>query len=63
MIKNCSLKKCISKKYHNITPSKKYLNIALSKNAFQNCYKLSIKNENQNPVGLKNTRYVNYVKK
>ena len=51
MIKNCSLKKCISKKYLNITP-KKYRNIAPSKNVFQNCYKLSIEN--------KKSRYVNY---
>ena len=29
------------------------LKIAPSKNAFQNCYKLSIGNRNQNPVGLK----------
>ena len=29
------------------------LKIAPSKNAFQNCYKLSIGNKNKNPVGLK----------
>ena len=45
MIKNCSLKKCISKKYLNITPQKKYRNIAPSKNVFQDCYKLSIENK------------------
>ena len=52
MIKNCSLKKRISRKYPDIITSKKYLNIAPSKNVFQNCYKLSIEN--------KNTRCVNY---
>ena len=47
-IQNYSLKKCISKTMSNCP-----LKIALSKNAFQNCYKLTIGNENQNPVGLK----------
>ena len=64
MMKNCSFKKCISK----LLFQKKCLNIAPSKNAFQkniskllpqkiaafqNCYKLSIGNKNQNPVALK----------
>ena len=51
-------KTALSKKYLNIAPSKKCIlkkhsKIAPSKNAFQDCYKLSIGNKNQNPVGLK----------
>ena len=42
--------KNVFQKKNYITPQ--YLNIALSKNVFQNCYKLGIKN--------KNTRCVNY---
>ena len=43
-------KNVFQKKKIYLTPQ--YLNIAFSKNVFQNCCKLSIKN--------KNTRYVNY---
>ena len=67
MIKNCSLKKYISKllfeKNTKILLSQKnvfqkhmsncLLKIAPSKNGFQNCYKLNIGNKNQNPVCLK----------
>ena len=65
--KIASLKKYLTialsqKKYSKIVPSKNVfqkhmsncpLKIALSKNAFQNCYKLSIENKNQISVGLK----------
>ena len=50
--KNCSIKKCISKSHVKLP-----LKIAPPKNAFQNCYKLSIGNKNKNLVGLK---YVDY---
>ena len=81
MIKNCSLKKFISKllfqnnisillsqknvfqkNIPKLTPSKNVfrkhmsnrpLKIATSKNAFLNCYKLSIGNKYLNPLGLK----------
>ena len=55
MVKNCSLKKCISKKYPNIALLSKtaFQNFAPSKNVFQNCYKLSIENKNRNLVGQK----------
>ena len=57
IIKNCSLKNCISKNIPILLFSqkmhfKKHSKIAPSKNVFQNCCKLSIEN--------KNTRYVNY---
>ena len=41
---------------------KKHFKIAPSKNAFQNCYKLSIENKKSNSCGPKNARCVNYVK-
>ena len=55
MIKNCSLKKCISKPrfQKNISILLSHSKIASLKNVFQNCYKLSIENKNQYPVGLK----------
>ena len=69
-MKTAPSKTALSKKYRNITLSKKYISrkhskIAPSKNvfqkdmsnyhlknAFQNCYKLSIGNKKKNPVGL-----------
>ena len=45
---NCSLKN-VFQKYMSNCP----LKIDPSKNAFQNCYKLSVGNKNLNPVGLK----------
>ena len=54
MIKNSSLKKCISELLFqkNISILLSHSKIAPSKNVFQNCYKLSIGNKNQNPVDL-----------
>ena len=53
-----NFKTALSKKYLNIALSKRMYfkntcQIAPSKDAFQNCYKLSIGNKNQNPVDLK----------
>ena len=55
-------KTTFAKRYLNIALSKNvfqkdmsncHLKIAPSKYAFQNCYKLSIGNKNQNSIGLK----------